>query len=136
MGRQALVGHVYSKKRKDIFDRRQFFCKSRETAMHNAQQEKTSSNDNVQMVDLTMHDFARRKAEILWSLKSVSSGFSNNSASNINHVFAAMFPDSKIAKSYQVAVRTQSFFGISVHVPGPGLSQKYLIGDKKSGKSD
>ena len=98
-----------------------FFFKSRETAMHNAQQEKTSSNDNVQMVDLTMHDFARRKAEILWSLKSVSSGFSNNSASNINHVFAAMFPDSKIAKSFQVAVRTQSFFGISVHVPGPGL---------------
>ena len=69
--------------------------------MHYAQQEKTTSNDNVQMVDLTMHDLARRKAEIVWSLKSVCSGFSNNSASDINQVFTAMFPDSRIAKSFQ-----------------------------------
>ena len=54
------------------------------------------------MADLTMHDLARRKAEIFWSLKSVCSGFSSKSASNINQAFAAMFPDSKIAKSFQV----------------------------------
>ena len=53
------------------------------------------------MADLTMHDLARRKAEIVWSLKSVCSGFRNNSASDINQVFTAMFPDSKIAKSFQ-----------------------------------
>ena len=70
--------------------------------MHNAQQEKMPSNDNVQMVDLTMHNLARRKAEIVWSLMSVCSGFSNNFASNINQVFAAMFPDSKISISFQV----------------------------------
>ena len=69
--------------------------------MHNAQQEKTPLNDNVQMVDL-MHDLARRKAEIVWSLKSVCSGFSNNSSLNVNQVFAAVFPYSKIAKSFQV----------------------------------
>ena len=104
MERQALVGHANSKKHKDILERRQSFFKPRETAMHNAQQEKTPSNDNVQMVDLTMHELARRKAEIVWSLKSVFSGFSNNSASNINQVFAAMFPDSKIAKSFQIGL--------------------------------
>ena len=70
--------------------------------MHNAQQEKTPSNGNVQIVYLTMPDLGRRKAEIVWSLKSVCSGFSNNSASNINQVFAAMLPDSKIAKYFQV----------------------------------
>ena len=102
MGRQALVGNANSKKHKDILDRRQSFCKPRETAMYNAQQEKTPSNDNVQMVELTMNDLVRRKAEMMWSLKLVCSGFSNNSASNINLVFAAMFPDSKIAKSFKV----------------------------------
>ena len=71
MGRQALVGHSNSKKHKDMFDCRQSFFKSRETAVQNTQQEKTLSNDNVQMFDLTMHDLARRKAEIVWSLKSV-----------------------------------------------------------------
>ena len=70
MGRQTLVGHANSKKHKDILDHRQSFFKLRERTMHNAQQEKTPSNDNVQMVDL-MHDLARRKAEIVWSLKSV-----------------------------------------------------------------
>ena len=49
-----------------------------------------------------MHDLARRKAEIVWSLKSVCYSFSNNATSNINQVFAAMFPDSKTAKSFQV----------------------------------
>ena len=80
MGRQALAGHANSKKHKDILDHRQSFFKPREMTMHNIQQEKTPSNDNVEMVDLTMHDLARRKAEIVWSLKSVCSGFSNNSA--------------------------------------------------------
>ena len=101
MGRQTLVGHANSKKHKDILDHSQSFFKLRERTMHNAQQEKTPSNDNVQMVDL-MHDLARRKAKIVWSLKSVCSGFSNNSSLNINQVFAAVFPYSKIAKSFQV----------------------------------
>ena len=33
--------------------------------MHNAQQEETHSNDNVLVVDLTMHDLARRNEEIV-----------------------------------------------------------------------
>ena len=52
MGRQALVGHANSKKHKDMFDCRQSSFKSRETTVQNTQQEKTPSNDNVQMVDL------------------------------------------------------------------------------------
>ena len=106
--------------------------------MHNAQQEKTFSNGNVQMVDLTMHNSARRKAEILWSWKSVSSGFSNNSAtSNINQVFAAMFPDSKIAKSFQVAVPYWEFFGAYGYMYRDwDFNKSILSGKKKSGKSD
>ena len=55
MGRQALVGHANSKKHKDMFfDCRQSSFKSRETTVQNTQQEKTPSNDNVQMVDLNV----------------------------------------------------------------------------------
>ena len=103
MGRQVLGGHASSEKRKDILDGRQSFFKPRETTMHNAQQEKRPSSDNVQTLDLTMHDLARRKAETVWSLKSVYSGFSNISTSNINQIFSAMFPDRKIAKSFQIS---------------------------------
>ena len=61
IGQQTLVGHANSQKHKDILDFRQSFLKPRETTMHNAQKEKTSSNDNV---DLRIHGLARRKAEI------------------------------------------------------------------------
>ena len=100
MGRQALVGHANNKKHNDIFERRQSFFKPRETTMQNASQEKTPSNDNAQMVDLTIHDLARRMAEIVSSLKLLCSDFTNNSASNVNQFFAAMFPDIKITKSF------------------------------------
>ena len=47
-----------------------------------------------------MVDLARRMAEIVLSLKLLCSGFTNNSASNVNRFFAAMFPDIKITKSF------------------------------------
>ena len=61
MGRQIIVAHANSKKRKDILDCRQSYLKPGETTMHNAQQEKIPSNDNVETVDLTMHDLSGQK---------------------------------------------------------------------------
>ena len=71
---------ILTVKTQDIGDRRQSFFKPRETTKHNAQQQKTPSNDDIQMVDLTMHNLAKRTAKKVWS----------------------MFPDSKIAKSFRV----------------------------------
>ena len=42
------------------------------------------------------------KAEIIWALKSVSSGFSNNSCNESNELFRTMFPDSNIAKQFRL----------------------------------
>ena len=42
------------------------------------------------------------KAEIRWILKSVTSGYSNNSNANTSSPFSVMFPDSEIAKKYQL----------------------------------
>ena len=64
--------------------------------MHNAQQEKTPLNDNVQMVGLTVLDLARRKAEIFWPLMSVCSGFSNNSAQISTKFLLQCFPTARL----------------------------------------
>ena len=42
------------------------------------------------------------KAEIRWVLKSVISGYSNNSSANLNNLFSCMFPDSQLAKSFKL----------------------------------
>ena len=49
-----------------------------------------------------LNDSARWKSEITEALKSVCSGYSNNSSSDINEVFSTMFPDSKIAQIFQL----------------------------------
>ena len=48
----------------------------------------------------------RVKAEIRWLLKSVISGYSNNSSANLNNLFSCMFPYSQLANhSNSVLIR-------------------------------
>ena len=47
-------------------------------------------------------DSSSLKAEIVWALKSVMSGYSNNSSSDMNATFQTMFPASNIDKQYQM----------------------------------
>ena len=42
------------------------------------------------------------KAEIRWLLKSVISGYSNNSSANLNNLFSCIFRDSQLAKSFKL----------------------------------
>ena len=67
-----------------------------------AQTSSSFSQDTEWTIDLMLNDSARRKSEIIWALKSVRSGYSNNSSSDINKVFSTMFPDSKIAQNFQL----------------------------------
>ena len=56
------------------------------------------------------------KAEIIWNLKTVSSGYSNTSSKDISNLFYAMFPDSKIAKDMRLGVDKVKYvinFGIA-----------------------
>ena len=54
-------------------------------------------------------NFDSTKAEIIWSLKSVTSGFSNRANDELTETFATMFPDSRIAKSFSLA-KTKSMY--------------------------
>ena len=52
---------------------------------------------------LMLKDSQKQKAEIAWVIvKSVSSGYSNNSCTDISKLFTCMFPDSKIARSFEL----------------------------------
>ena len=62
-----------------------------------------------------MHSFGgtgSSKAEIIWTLKSVVSGYSVRNNDDIKATFAAMFPDSNIAKMMTLN-RTKSMYAIN-----------------------
>ena len=53
------------------------------------------------VIDNLMVSNATTKTEIRWVLNMVCSRCSKNSSSNVNRLFLAMLPDSKIAKNFQ-----------------------------------
>ena len=53
-------------------------------------------------IDNLMVSNVATKTEIRWVLSMVCSRYSNNSSSNVKILFAAVFPDSKIAKNFQI----------------------------------
>ena len=76
-------------------------------AMNDSAQTSSSfSQDAEWTIHLMLYHFARWKSEIIWALKSVCSGYSNNSSSDINKVFSTMFPDSRIAHDIFSSVLT------------------------------
>ena len=65
------------------------------------------------------------KAEILWTLKTVTSHCSYKSNENVSDVFRSMFPDSEIAKRFTCGERKTSYlsvFGIAEHFKKQTLS--------------
>ena len=53
-------------------------------------------------IDNLMVSNVATKTEIRWVLNMVCSRYSKNSSSNVKRLFAAVFPDSKIAKNFQI----------------------------------
>ena len=51
---------------------------------------------------LVIHNAEKTKSEIIWALKCITSGYSNNSCSDMNELFQSMFLNSTIAKSFQL----------------------------------
>ena len=84
------------------------------------------------------------KAEIIWALKSVYSGYSYNSSKDMSSLFHTMFPDSKIAKDMTIdadKIRYVINFGIapifkSMLVESIKLSECYVVCFDKSLNSE
>ena len=67
-------------------------------------------------LEVVVNNSEKRKAEFIWTLKTVSSGYSNNSSKDISNLFYAMFPDSKIAKDTRLGADKVKYvinFGIA-----------------------
>ena len=133
MGRQALISHASGKKhkeidikikaffnpkKKDLVQNKENECK--ETSIESSSSEvKTSSSSKVQAtIELATNNVEHTKAEILWTLKATSAGYSNNSCTNNAKLFQLMFPDSKISQSFKLGPTKLKYltnFGIAPH---------------------
>ena len=63
-------------------------------------------------MDLHLEKQNATKAEIIWSLKSVLSGFSNRSIDDMNETFATMSPECETARSFQMG-RTKATYVVN-----------------------
>ena len=101
MGRQALVSHASGKKHlKNVHSISTFFKPS--NSSKSSSQPPAENVTKQGTIDLYVSNTQNTKAEIIWALKCVTEGYSNNSCTNINNVFQTMFPDSFIAKSFKM----------------------------------
>ena len=74
----------------------------------------STSTGSTSLTKFTQADAT--KAELLWTLKVVSSHYSYNSCAGNGELFSAMFPDSEVAKNYKCSARKTSYlvsFGIA-----------------------
>ena len=60
--------------------------------------ETSEKNKHQATLEVVVNSTEKLKAEIIWTLKTVSSSYSSNSSKDISNLFYAMFPDRKIAK--------------------------------------
>ena len=78
--------------------------------------ETNEKNKQQATLEVVVNNSGKLKAEIIWTLKTVSSGYSNNSSKDISNLFYAMFPDGKIAKDMRLGVDKVKYllnFGIA-----------------------
>ena len=95
----------------------------------------TSSSKVQPTLDVLVKSTIATKAEIMWALKCISSGFSNNVCVNINSMFKTMFPDSHIATGFSMSSLKVSYIinhGLAPHFKqilkdGVGKSDCYVV---------
>ena len=66
--------------------------------------ETNEKNKQQAILEVVVNSSEKIKAEIIWTLTTVSSVYSNNSSKDFSNLFYAMFPDSKIAKDMRLGV--------------------------------
>ena len=86
----------------------------------NHQVSTSSVDSNMQLVTGSVQSFVTRdevtKAEVLWTLKSVMSHQSYNSATGLNDLLMTMFPDSDIASKFRLGADKMAYivkFGLA-----------------------
>ena len=119
-GRSALTDHANGRKHSEAVKKIQNFFTSAKKSTDSIASSSSAQEGKQQTLDLHVHNADVVKAEIIWILKSICSGYSNRSCEQLNCTFKAMFPDSKIAEAFSMG-RTKSMYMIN-HGLAPFLS--------------
>lgn len=125
MGEAALVSHMKSKKHQAVASATNSLAIT--DFMSTVSTERASSNITFSSASATKQTTITGtcdsknevlKAEILWALKVMNSHYSFKSSEDTSKLFAAMFPDSEIAKRFACGERKCAYvctFGIAPH---------------------
>ena len=134
MGEAAIASHAKSDKhQKNLVGQQMMTLKDFGISSTSVVQETAAAAviKSVPLVAGTVNNLVNRnqaimKAEILWTLKTVTSHCSYKSNENINDIFQAMFPDSAIAKGFRCGERKTAYFcvfGLAEHFKKAILSK-------------
>ena len=137
-GQSALTDHARGKKHIDVIEKRTSFFKNtkvKEVSKDVEISERGSSSKVATPGQQTLEDCVTgsdcTRSEIIWVLNSVMNGQSGRNNDNLDNVFAAMFPDSKIAQNFSLG-RTK--FGYSLnHGLGPYFKNLTVSDIQKAG---
>ena len=138
MGEQALISHMKCKKH--VKNAEIIQCFSRQTKkkndnneistvhMPNSSQIQTNETKETQQLTLSFvpKSSPSRKAEILFTLKSIVSNWSANSIDGMSQLFQCMFTDSEIAKDFQLSRTKLTYitnFGIAPYFHRPLIDE-------------
>ena len=149
MGKAALISHQTKSKKHLIYMKNMSAfltsLKSKSSSGHksSASNEANTSKDNEgskqqSTLQVIVNNSDKLKAEMIWALKSVYSGYSYNSSKGMSSLFHTMFPDSKIAKDMTIGADKIQYvinFGIapifrSMLVQSLKLSECYVVSFK------
>ena len=104
--------HANGRKYSETVRKIQNFFTSAKKSTDSIASSSSAQEGKQQMLDLHVHNGDVVKAEIIWILKSICSGYSNRSCEQLNCTLKAMFPDSKIAEAFSMG-RTKSMYMIN-----------------------
>ena len=110
MGISALTSHLSGQKHSEIASLRKsqtgalFFRKEPQSGAAESRSAKVTKIEDLVIPAGTI------RAEILWTLKVDTSHFSLRSCLGLNELFEVMFPDSKVAKSFQLSKTKCGYF--------------------------
>ena len=106
MGETARTSHLKGKKAPKNFQ--SFLYQPITSFLKKPSETENKSQDNMPQaskkqvdIDNVMVSNATTKIEIKWVLNMICSRYLKISSSNVNGLFVAMFPDSKVAKNFQ-----------------------------------
>ena len=110
MGISALTSHLSGQKHSEIASLRKsetgalFFRKEPQSGAAESRSAKVTKVEDLVIPASTI------RAEILWTLKVVTSHFSLRSCLRLNELFEIMFTDSKVANSFQLSKTKSGYF--------------------------